>query len=150
MTKAEEAKHQIETKRITLPGISNVIQIKWADGEDQRLGVDETTIPKLFVGSIPKHASEENLRDVFSQFGTIEELVLMKDPDGTSRGCAFIKFKQKEDALLAIRFLNGNVYIEGSDKPIEVRFAENNKKKPTQPEATSNPTPQTQTTQVVQ
>jgi RNA recognition motif-containing protein len=49
----------------------------------------------------------------------------MRDQDGTSKGCAFIKFKQKEEALLAIRFINGNVYIMGSDKPIEVRFAEN-------------------------
>jgi CUG-BP- and ETR3-like factor len=128
MTKAEEAKRLIETKSITLPGVNNPIQIRWADGEDQRLGVDEQTIPKLFVGSIPKHATEENLNDVFTQFGHIEELVLMKDPDGTSKGCAFIRFKNKEDALLAMRFLNGNVYLGGSDKPIEVRFAENKKK----------------------
>jgi len=52
----------------------------------------------------------------------------MRDPDGTSKGCAFIRFKNKEDALLAMRFLNGNVYLAGSDKPIEVRFAENKKK----------------------
>jgi len=38
--------------------VNNPIQIRWADGEDQRLGVDEQTIPKLFVGSIPKHATE--------------------------------------------------------------------------------------------
>ena len=48
----------------------------------------------------------------------------MRDPDGTSKGCAFIRFKNKEDALIAMRFLNGNVYLAGSDKPIEVRFAE--------------------------
>jgi len=34
------------------------MQIKWADGEDQRLGIDEHTIPKLFVGSLPKNATE--------------------------------------------------------------------------------------------
>ena len=38
--------------------MNNPIQIRWADGEDQRLGVDEQTVPKLFVGSIPKHATE--------------------------------------------------------------------------------------------
>jgi len=128
MTKAEEAKRLIETKSVTLPGVNNPIQIRWADGEDQRLGVDEQTIPKLFVGSIPKHATEENLNDVFSQFGHIEEQALMSDPDGTSKGCPFMRFKNKEDALLAMRFINGNVYLAGSDKPIEVRFAENKKK----------------------
>ncbi len=60
----------------------------------------------------------------------------MKDQDGTSKGCAFIKFKQKEDAILAIRFLNGNVYITGSDKPVEVRFAETSRKKAPQTSAT--------------
>jgi len=116
--------------------VNNPIQIRWADGEDQRLGVDEQTVPKLFVGSIPKSATEENLTDVFSQFGHIEEQVLMKDQDGTSKGSAFIRFKNKEDALLAMRFLNGNVYLGGSDKPIEVRFAENKKKTATQAEHT--------------
>ena len=109
---------------------TNAIQIRWADGEDQRLGVDEHTNPKLFVGSIPKNATEENLKDVFSQFGGIEELVLMREPDGASKGCAFIKFRTKEEALLAMRIVNGNVYLGGSSKPMEVRFAEN-KKKPT-------------------
>jgi len=60
---------------------------------------------KLFVGSIPKEATEDNLRDVFTPFGTIEELALMRE-NGISKGCAFIKFKNKEEALLAIRALN--------------------------------------------
>lgn len=58
MTQAEEAKRLIETKNIILPGASHPLQIKWADGEDHRLGVDEQTIPKLFVGSLPKQATE--------------------------------------------------------------------------------------------
>ena len=77
------------------------------------------------------------MNDVFSQFGHIEEQALMRDPDGTSKGCAFIRFKNKEDALLAMRFINGNVYLAGSDKPIEVRFAENKKKAHTPAETTT-------------
>ena len=42
--------------------VQNVIQIKWADGEEQRLGlagiVDPNMATKLFVGSIPKEATE--------------------------------------------------------------------------------------------
>jgi len=72
----------------------------------------------------------------------------MREPDGVSKGCAFIKFKTKEEALLAMRFVNGNVYIGGSDKPMEVRFAENKKKPVTtteqpQPARTSFPTQST-------
>ena len=38
--------------------VGKPIQINWADGEDQRLGIDEHSIPKLFVGSLPKNATD--------------------------------------------------------------------------------------------
>ena len=63
----------------------------------------------------------------------------MRRPDGTSKGCAFIKFQQLESALLAIRALNAQAYILGSDQPIEVRFAEN-KKKPAPTTTQTTPT----------
>ena len=79
------------------------------------------------------------MKDIFGQFGVIDELVLMKE-NGVSKGCAFIKFRQKEDALLAIRALNASAFLLGSDKPIEVRFAENKKKPVTsQPITPYNP-----------
>lgn len=65
---------------------------------------------------------------MFSQFGHIEELALMRDPDGASKGCGFVRFKNKEDALVAIRILNGNVYLAQSDKPLEVKLSESKKK----------------------
>ena len=50
---------------------------------------------------------------------------IMRDQNMLSKGCAFIKYHQKEAALLAIRDLNGQAYIIGAQKPLEVRFAEN-------------------------
>ena len=58
------------------------------------------------MGSIPKNANEDNLKDIFNVYGIIEELHLMKDSDGSSKCCAFIKYVNKESALLAIRALN--------------------------------------------
>ncbi len=104
---------------------------------------------KLFVGSIPREATDvgknktlffhknnnfpkkkkQNLRDLFERFGKIEELHLMKEPDGiTSRGSAFIKYALRESALLAIKNLHAQAYILNSDKPIEVRLAEKPKR----------------------
>ena len=65
----------------------------------------------------------------------------MKELDGSSKGCAFIKYELKESALLgnnnnfylfiyyysAIRALNAQAYIQDSEKPIEVRFADKKK-----------------------
>eukprot|EP01015_Nassula_variabilis_P025174 TRINITY_DN4881_c0_g1_i12.p2 TRINITY_DN4881_c0_g1~~TRINITY_DN4881_c0_g1_i12.p2 ORF type:complete len:353 (-),score=58.05 TRINITY_DN4881_c0_g1_i12:61-1119(-) len=128
MSQAEEAMKEL--KEVFLPGGSAALQIKWADGEEERLGVTANTVPKLFVGSIPRNATEQNLRDVFSPFGEIEECYIMTDEEKQSKGCAFVKFKNCESALLAMRELNARACICGSDKPIEVRFAD--KKKPTE------------------
>lgn len=51
----------------------------------------------------------------------------MKDSDGSSKCCAFVKYVLKESALLAIKSLNAICYLQDSDKPIEVRFAEKKK-----------------------
>ncbi len=37
------------------------VQIKWADGEAERLGVQPGSSPKLFIGSLPKECSEVNI-----------------------------------------------------------------------------------------
>lgn len=37
---------------------------------------------------------------------------------------AFVKYKKKESALLAIKLLNGQTFLHGSRIPIEVRFKE--------------------------
>ena len=86
--------------------MSTSIQIKWADGEAERLGVEPGKTPKLFVGSLPKECSEQNLRDIFEGFGEIEELHLNKDNDNRSKGTAIIRFAKTEATLLAIRNLN--------------------------------------------
>jgi len=63
--------------------------------------------------------------DVFDKFGAYEELHLMKNPDGSSKGCAFIRFFKNESALLAIRNLNAQAYLlDHYDRPIEVGFAD--------------------------
>lgn len=83
---------------------------------------------KLFVGSLPKECTEQNLRDIFEIYGEVVELHLMRDNDQRPRGSAFVKYDKLESALLSIRHLNAQAFLEHSDKPIEVRFAEIKKK----------------------
>jgi len=43
------------------------IQIKWADGESDRLGVEPGKIPKLFVGSLPKECTDVFLLIIYKR-----------------------------------------------------------------------------------
>ena len=63
---------------------------------------------KMYVGNIPYNASEEDLRELFSEYGEIESLKIMKDQfTDRSKGFGFIEMASEEDAKKAIAALNG-------------------------------------------
>jgi len=63
---------------------------------------------KLYVGNIPYNATEEDLRELFSECGEIESLKIMKDQfTGGSKGFGFIEMATEDDAKKAITTLQG-------------------------------------------
>ncbi|KAG4126842.1 hypothetical protein ERO13_D10G180400v2 [Gossypium hirsutum] len=105
----------------TLPGGVGPIQVRYADGERERLGAVEY---KLFVGSLNKQATEMDVQEIFSRFGRVEDVYLMRDESKQSRGCGFVKYSDREMALAAIDALNGIYTMRGCDQPLTVRFAD--------------------------
>ena len=62
----------------------------------------------LFVGNLPFSATEDQLRDLFSAFGEIQQVRIMTDRDtGRSRGFAFVEIADDEAAAKAVSELNG-------------------------------------------
>jgi len=54
----------------------------------------ETVLAKLFVGGLSWQTSQERLREYFTQFGEIDDVLIMKDPiTQRSRGFGFITFR---------------------------------------------------------
>jgi cold-inducible RNA-binding protein len=63
---------------------------------------------KLYVGNLPWSITEDEVRDVFSACGSVEEVKIITDQEsGRSRGFAFVTMASDEDASKAISEING-------------------------------------------
>eukprot|EP00745_Piridium_sociabile_P036777 TRINITY_DN66382_c0_g2_i1.p1 TRINITY_DN66382_c0_g2~~TRINITY_DN66382_c0_g2_i1.p1 ORF type:complete len:532 (+),score=63.69 TRINITY_DN66382_c0_g2_i1:69-1664(+) len=137
LTKADEAVRVLNNQKSLEPAMGPMT-VKYATGEHERLGLptDCSCLPgvdqvKLFVGSLPKQYTEDDVKITFSPFGQVDEVFIMKNEAKESKGCAFVKMAFKEQALHAINGLNQKPPIGGHNKPLEVRFAETKKIMPT-------------------
>ncbi|VAH06820.1 unnamed protein product [Triticum turgidum subsp. durum] len=103
---ADKAVNAFHNKR-TLPGAPSPLQVKYADGELERLE------HKLFIGMLPKNVTDAEMTDLFSQYGNIKDLQILRGSQQTSKaGCAFLKYETKDQAVAAIEALNGKHKIE--------------------------------------
>ena len=76
---------------------------------------------KLFVGGLPPTTSEETLQTLFSQFGTVRSIKLVKDLfSGNCKGFGFLEMEGHE-ARAAIAELDGKSFEGGL---LKVRFDE--------------------------
>lgn len=63
---------------------------------------------KLYVGNLAYTTSEEDLRTLFAQAGTVESVAVIKDRDtGRSKGFAFVEMGNQSEAQKAITMCNG-------------------------------------------
>jgi RNA recognition motif-containing protein len=76
---------------------------------------------KLYVGNLPYNISEENLRELFSQAGTVASVALIKDrTTGMSKGFAFVEMDSQASAQKAITMFKDYIM---NDRPLSVSFA---------------------------
>ena len=62
----------------------------------------------IFVGNLNYSATEDELRQLFEQFGTVERVSLISDRDtGRPRGFGFVEMPNDEEGDRAIEELNG-------------------------------------------
>jgi RNA recognition motif-containing protein len=63
---------------------------------------------KLFVGGMSWDTTTEGLRDAFSRFGKIEDVMVIVDrATGRSRGFGFVTFENAMDAGAAVKAMDG-------------------------------------------
>lgn len=62
---------------------------------------------EVFIGKIPRNCFEDELFPVFQKAGIIYDFRLMMDFSCSNRGFAFCTYSNKQDALRAIKMLDG-------------------------------------------
>lgn len=66
----------------------------------------------IFVGNLNLSTTEENLQALFSEFGKVNSVKIIKDfQTDTSRGYGFVDMDEKEEGIIAMKKLNGLVYM---------------------------------------
>lgn len=82
----------------------------------------------IYVGNLSYKMTDEDLRKLFSDFGTVEESKIVSDRDtGRSKGFGFVEMPNQAEGEEAIKQLNGKE-IEG--RSINVNIAKPKEDKP--------------------
>ena len=77
---------------------------------------------KLYVGNLSYNASEDDLKELFSQAGEVVSAKIITDKfSGQARGFGFVEMATNEDAQKAITMFNGQAFKERELKVSEAR-----------------------------
>lgn len=124
MTEADIAMRALN-ENFFLPGSTAKLQLKWADGEDRRLGLGGVTpahANKILFQKLEKNVTEEQVRQICSRFGHVRLVKVIDNPANFNR--CYVKFATKEQALSAVKALNHRHSFSPGSKPVTVVFAE--------------------------
>ena len=76
---------------------------------------------KIYVGNLSYATTEDELRELFAQAGTVASVALIKDRDtGQSKGFAFVEMSNQSEAEKAIQTFNGYTL---ANRPLKVNMA---------------------------
>jgi RNA recognition motif-containing protein len=76
---------------------------------------------KIYVGNLPFSSTEEEIQDLFAQYGQVRDVNIIYDREtGRSRGFGFVEM-DSQDALNAMETLNGDTFGGRTLKVSEAR-----------------------------
>ncbi len=83
---------------------------------------------KLYVGGLPYETTEDALKDLFAEAGTVASATIIVDKiSGRSKGFGFVEMSSEEEAQKAIDTLNGKEFggrtiVVDEAKPMKKSF----------------------------
>jgi RNA recognition motif-containing protein len=92
---------------------------------------------KLYIGNMSYEMTEEELRAMFSQAGTVEAIDIIKDRDtGRPKGFAFVTMNSQAEAEKAISMFNAK---QVNDRELKVNIARPREERPRRDNSWSSP-----------
>ena len=77
---------------------------------------------KLYVGNLSYDDTEDDLHELFSQYGTVVSINVITDRDsGRPKGFAFVEYEDESSASGAIEALDGSDFM---GRPLRVNIAQ--------------------------
>lgn len=80
---------------------------------------------KMFVGQVPKSMDEDQLKEMFEEFGRVHSINVLRDKvTNVSKGCCFVTFFTRKAALKAQDALHNVKTLNGMHHPIQMKPAD--------------------------
>ncbi|XP_016047075.1 polyadenylate-binding protein 1-like isoform X1 [Erinaceus europaeus] len=92
---------------------------------EAELGAQAMMFTNIYVKNLQVDVDEQGLQDLFSQFGKMLSVKVMRDSGGHSRGFGFVNFEKHEEAQKAVMDMNGKevsgrlLYVGRAQKRME-------------------------------
>ncbi|XP_075224103.1 CUGBP Elav-like family member 1 isoform X14 [Lycorma delicatula] len=118
-TANENTKYKIKNARFT---------INFHKSSNLKMNCQDQPDPdniKMFVGQIPRTMDENDLTKMFSEFGRVHQINVLRDKvTGQSKGCCFVTFYTRKSALEAQNALHNIKTLAGMHHPIQMKPAD--------------------------
>ncbi|CAD2216517.1 polyadenylate-binding protein [Angomonas deanei] len=124
--KAIEAMHDSHIEGISAPGEKLYVQRAQPRSERlialrQKYMQTQSLGNNLYVRNFDPECTDENLHELFKEYGEIKSCRVMTDANGVSRGFGFVSFTDADQANAALREMNGRML---NGKPLIVNIAQ--------------------------
>uniref|UniRef100_D3ZSR2 Polyadenylate-binding protein n=1 Tax=Rattus norvegicus TaxID=10116 RepID=D3ZSR2_RAT len=92
---------------------------------EAELGAKAKEFTNVYIKNFGEEVDDENLRELFSQFGKTLSVKVMRDCSGKSKGFGFVSYEKHEDARKAVEEMNGkemsgkSIFVGRAQKKVE-------------------------------
>ncbi|KAK6258560.1 RNA recognition motif domain - like 10 [Theobroma cacao] len=106
----ESAKNAIDKLNGMLLNDKQVFVGPFLRKQERESAADKTKFNNVYVKNLSESTTDEDLKNVFGEYGPITSAVIMRDADGKSKCFGFVNFENPDDAARAVDSLNGKKF----------------------------------------